>query len=80
MGIHFARYVTTFENRAVQSIFQGININSNFDFMFDTDDSNTCGDDYPGPSPDSAEVRAVMQFANEINSHKKEYEQVNYSP
>ena len=45
--------------------------------MFDTDDSNTCGDDYPGPSPDSAEVRAVMQFANEINSHKKEYEQVN---
>ena len=48
--------------------------------MFDTDDSNTCGDDYPGPSPDSAEVRAVMQFANEINSHKKEYDQVNYSP
>ena len=44
--------------------------------MFDTDDSNTCSDDYPGPSPDSAEVRAVMQFANEINSHKKEYDQV----
>ena len=44
--------------------------------MFDTDDSNTCRDDYPGPSPDSAEVRAVMQFANEINSHKKEYDQV----
>ena len=45
--------------------------------MFKTGDSNTCSDDYPGLSPDSAEVRAVIKFANEINSHKKEYDQVN---
>ena len=54
-------------------------MNSNFDFMFNTDDEmNICSDDYPGPSPDSAEVRAVMQFANEINANDKEYAQVNY--
>ena len=54
-------------------------MNSNFDFMFNTDDEmNICSDDYPGPSPDSAEVRAVMQFANEINANDKQYAQVNY--
>ena len=54
-------------------------MNSNFDFMFNTDDDmNTCSDEYPGPSPDSAEVRAVMQFANEINLNEKEYAQVNF--
>ena len=47
--------------------------------MFNTDDDmNTCSDEYPGPSPDSAEVRAVMQFANEINLNEKEYTQVNF--
>ena len=48
--------------------------------MFNTDDEmNTCSDEYPGPSPDSAEVRAVMQFANEINADDKEYAQVSYN-